>query len=65
MIVEAALGCQQGPINICSGIPITVRKLAEDIANEYGRRDLIEFGTRPENLFDPECVVGVRDIVER
>jgi len=60
MIVETALNDAQGPVNICSGIPITVRQLAEQIADEYGRRDLLKFGTRPDNLIDPPCVVGVR-----
>jgi dTDP-6-deoxy-L-talose 4-dehydrogenase (NAD+) len=60
MITETALGHQQGAVNICSGIPITVRQLAEQIADEYGRRDLLEFGARPDNLIDPPCVVGVR-----
>ena len=59
LIAEVALGSQQGPINICSGIPITIRQLAEQIADEYGRRDLLEFGSRPENYFDPPCVVGI------
>lgn len=59
MIVETALGAAQGPVNICSGVPITVRKLAEQIADEYGRRDLLRFGVRPDNLVDPPCVVGV------
>ena len=59
MIADIALGDQQGPINICSGIPITVRQLAEQIADEYGRRDLLHFGARADNLFDPPCVVGV------
>ena len=48
-----------GAINICSGIPITVRQLAESIADEYGRRDLLKFGVRPDNIVDPICVVGV------
>lgn len=60
MIVEAALGAVQGPVNICSGVPITVRQLAERIADEYGRRDLLRFGARPDNLVDPPVVVGVR-----
>jgi nucleoside-diphosphate-sugar epimerase len=60
MIVEAALSAEQGPINICSGIPITVRQLVERIADKYGRRDLLRFGSRPDNLVDPTCVVGVR-----
>jgi len=60
MIAEAALGAREGPINICSGVPITVRALAERIADEYGRRDLLRFGARPDNLVDPPMVVGMR-----
>jgi nucleoside-diphosphate-sugar epimerase len=60
MIVETALSEVQGPVNICSGVPVSVRQLAEQIADEYGRRDLLKFGVRPDNLFDPPCVVGVR-----
>jgi dTDP-6-deoxy-L-talose 4-dehydrogenase (NAD+) len=48
-----------GPVNICSGHGISVRALAESIADEYGRRDLLRFGARPDNLIDPPCVVGV------
>jgi nucleoside-diphosphate-sugar epimerase len=59
MIAECALGNQEGAVNICSGVPTTVRELAERIADEYGRRDLLRFGARPENLFDPPRVVGV------
>jgi nucleoside-diphosphate-sugar epimerase len=61
MIAEAALGQAQGPLNICSGAPITVRALAESIADECGRRDLLRFGARPDNLVDPPVVVGVRE----
>ena len=60
MIVETALGTVQGPVNICSGVAVTIRQLAERIADEYGRRDLLRFGARPDNLVDPPCVVGVR-----
>lgn len=59
MIVEIALSKVQGPLNICSAKPITVRQLAENIADEYERRDLLKFGARPDNLIDPPCVVGV------
>jgi dTDP-6-deoxy-L-talose 4-dehydrogenase (NAD+) len=59
MITATALGHQQGAVNICSGIPISVRQLAEQIADEYGRRDLLEFGARPDNLIDPPYVVGL------
>jgi len=59
-IVEITFSKQQGAINICSGVPMTVRQLAEQIADEYdGRRDLLKFGARPDNLVDPPCVVGI------
>lgn len=60
MIVATALGTVQGAVNVCSGVAITVRELAERIADEYGRRDLLKFGARPDNLVDPPCVVGIR-----
>ena len=63
LIVAAALSDRQGPVNICSGVPITVRQLAEQLADETGRRDLLKFGARPDNLVDPPCVVGVRNWV--
>jgi dTDP-6-deoxy-L-talose 4-dehydrogenase (NAD+) len=60
MIVKVALSNVQGQVNICSGVPITIKTLAERIADEYGRRDLLKFGARPENLMDPSFIVGVR-----
>lgn len=59
MITDIALGHREGPVNICSGKGITVRQLAEQVADEYGRRDLLRFGARPDNAFDPPRVVGV------
>ena len=61
MIVDAALGSVQGPVNICSARAVTIRQIAERIADEYGRRDLLRFGARPDNPADPPCIVGVRD----
>jgi len=58
-IVKVALGRKSGVENICSGVGITVRDLAESIADEYGRRDLLRFGARPDNLFDPPRIVGI------
>lgn len=59
-IAALALGSMSGPVNICSGHAQTVRELAEQIADEYGRRDLLRFGARADNHFDPPCVVGIR-----
>lgn len=60
LIAEAARSPSQDAINVCSGIPITVRKLAEKIADEYGRRDLLRFGARADNPADPPYVVGTK-----
>jgi dTDP-6-deoxy-L-talose 4-dehydrogenase (NAD+) len=57
-IAEIALGREVGPVNICSGLATTVRDLAEKIADEYGRRDLLSFGRKDENLAEPPCVYG-------
>ena len=57
MIADVALSDQTGPVNICSGEAITVRQLAERIAGEYGRPDLLNFGARAENTVDPQCVI--------
>ncbi len=62
VVVKIALDTVQGPVNICSGIPTTVRQLAEQIADEYGRRDLLRFGMRMENITDPPCVVGIKTV---
>ena len=58
-IAAVSLGEQDGAFNICSGESVTVRQLAERIADQYGRRDLLRFGARPDNLVDPDCVVGL------
>jgi dTDP-6-deoxy-L-talose 4-dehydrogenase (NAD+) len=60
MIVDAALGEERGPVNICSGEPKTIRQFAEQIADEYGRRDLLRFGARPDNPIDPPVILGIR-----
>jgi nucleoside-diphosphate-sugar epimerase len=59
-ILDACLHSSQTAVNICSGKPVTVRQLAEQIADEFGRRDLLNFGARENNFTDPDCVVGVR-----
>ncbi len=59
MIADVVETGQPGAINICSGIPTTIRQLAERIADEYGRRDLLEFGTAAIHPSDPAAVVGL------
>ena len=62
MIAEVALGEQLGPVNVCSGASITVRQLAEQIAGEYERMELLFFGARPDNLVGPPCEVGIPSV---
>jgi len=50
---------QTGVVNVCSGRPVTLRAVAEDIADQYGRRDLLSFGQAVVHPRDPEGVAGV------
>jgi nucleoside-diphosphate-sugar epimerase len=59
LITDIALSNKQGAANICSGIPIKVRQLAEQIADDYGRRDLLAFGALPDNPLESQSVVGI------
>lgn len=58
-ISEVAMSDRTGALNICSGRAVTVRELAESIADKFARRDLLKFGARKENPIDPPYVVGV------
>jgi dTDP-6-deoxy-L-talose 4-dehydrogenase (NAD+) len=60
MLVKDVICNRTGPTNICSGKGVTIRALAEEIADQYGRRDLLRFGARPDNLTDPPVVIGLR-----
>jgi nucleoside-diphosphate-sugar epimerase len=64
-IAEIVIGRQVGAINICSGIPITIRQLAEKIADEYGKRELLKFGARPNNFVDPPYIVGISNLASQ
>ena len=59
MIVDLSLSNQEGPVNICSGEPMTVRDFAENIADMYARKDLILFSDHKKtSVFNPSYVVG-------
>ena len=59
VIADASMGSNVGPFNVCSGEGISVRQLAENIADEYGGRSLLNFGARKDNLSDEPFVVGI------
>lgn len=61
LLIADAQSEATGVTNIASEQGITVRALAERIADQYGRRDLLNFGARPDNLTDPPCVIGLRE----
>lgn len=65
MIAAVADTGQMGPVNVCSGKATTIRGFVETIADEYGRRDLLEFGTAAIHPRDPAAVVGVCNAVAR
>ena len=58
IIIDVALGEQCGPINVCSGMPISVRDLAHNIASESNAEHLLSFGERDMNYYDPPVIVG-------
>lgn len=48
-----------GPFNICSGIPKTVKEMVHEVADEFSRPDLLNFGARDDNLTDLPKILGV------
>lgn len=48
----------QGPINIASGIPVSLRHVVDIIADLLRRPDLIRIGTRPQAARDPIRLVA-------
>lgn len=58
-IVKVGFSDYVGAANICSGIPISIKDLAMKIADTYGRRDLLKFGSYAVNHMDPPSVVGI------
>lgn len=59
MVADIALSDVQGATNVSTGSPITLKQMAERIADEYGRRDLLRFGAHPDNPASPPYLVGI------
>lgn len=57
-IIKILLGEYSGAQNICTGTGVSVREFCELVAAQYGRKDLLRFGMRQDNLIDPICVIG-------
>lgn len=61
MMTKAIFHNKTGAINICSGVPRTVRDVAEEIAIGLGRPELLNFGSKMPQRNDPEYILGERD----
>lgn len=61
MVAKAIFQNKIGAINICSGIPKTVREIAEEIAFEYGKPELLKFGELPQQENISDYIVGEKD----
>tara|TARA_B100000787_G_C16196437_1_gene301211 strand:+ start:2212 stop:3042 length:831 start_codon:yes stop_codon:yes gene_type:complete len=59
IIVNAVLGNNLGPFNVCSGKEISLKDFAYLVADKHGSRELLNFGARPNNALDPAYVVGI------
>jgi|TARA_B110000908_G_scaffold113390_1_gene132983 dTDP-6-deoxy-L-talose 4-dehydrogenase (NAD+) len=59
LIIKGTFGSIEGPANICSGRGKSIQEFAREIADIYGRRDLLNFGSRPDNLIDPRSIIGI------
>jgi dTDP-6-deoxy-L-talose 4-dehydrogenase (NAD+) len=62
LIATLAETGQTGIANVCSGRPVTIRQVAEEIADLHGRRDLLEFGTAAVHPRDPQAVAGICNV---
>lgn len=62
-LVEFGLSDKTGPINVCSGVAVSVKEFSKQVAKELDAEHLLVFGSRPDNLFDPPYVVGIPDIL--
>ena len=60
-IIAATLSDFSGAFNVCSGEGATVREIAQTIAREMGREDLLNFGVIKKSEFDPDKIVGVKN----
>jgi nucleoside-diphosphate-sugar epimerase len=60
-LVDLAVSPQdRGPVNICSGTPISVRRLAEAWVAEHGWNIALEFGRLPYPDYEPMAFWGER-----
>lgn len=54
-LVERRVG---GVVNVCSGVPVTMRQVMETVGEIVGGADRIRFGALPERAWDPPFICG-------
>lgn len=59
IIAKIALENKIGAFNVCSGIPKSVKELVNEVAKDFNRPDLLNFGARADNLTDFPKILGV------
>jgi len=47
-----------GVVNVCSGVPVTMRQVMETVGELVGGADRIRFGALPERAWDPPFICG-------
>jgi nucleoside-diphosphate-sugar epimerase len=57
-LVALLLSHISGPVNVCSGEPVSVRTIVELVADAAGRPDLLAMGSLPQPIGEAPFVVG-------
>ncbi len=57
-IWKAGTGDIQGPVNIASGQPVTLKDMVYQVADILGKSKSVVFETMPDDPMDPKHVVG-------
>ena len=59
-IVDSVFSDAKGPINICSGIPVTVKELVSKLAKNDLELKLLRFGSLNNNPDEPKFILGIK-----
>ena len=54
----------EGPVNICSGVPLALKEIIMKIADKLGREDLIQLGALSASPNEPKLLVGDNTILK-
>ena len=58
IIANLSIKKHTGAYNVCSGKGVSIKDLAENIADEYNGRHLLNFGSHERASYDPPYIVG-------